>query len=146
MLKKTKLDDGKSDLGQRLAEEQRVKTEGFFCLGWDSREDESQAIVDDEVIVRTRKNAAPVVNPVRRQTVQTENHNAIMCFNSAQGEYVTHLTLASHDGYTCALQLYKVTEDAKATGTVKMLLCDSPSTNTGWENGAMACYEEMIGR
>ena len=62
---------------------------------------------------------------------------------SAQ-EYVDHKLPESGHGTTIAKCLFEVVEKTDSVKTVKSISSDSPNSISGWENGAIRKFEELI--
>ena len=62
---------------------------------------------------------------------------------SAQ-EYVDHKLPESGHGTTIAKCLFEVVEKTDSVKTIKSISSDSPNSISGWENGAIRKFEELI--
>ena len=59
--------------------------------------------------------------------------------------YVDHTIPETGHGSTIAKCLFDVAEKTNSIKTIKSISCDSPNANSGWENGALRKFEELIG-
>ena len=58
--------------------------------------------------------------------------------------YVDHKLPESGHGISIAKCLFEVAEKTNSVKTIKSISSDSPNSITGWENGAIRKFEELI--
>ena len=125
--------------GRYLHQKNLFKIANSTCLGVDGREDDVVSIMEKESLVAGSDNKTVKVTKKGK-----EKHLTILAFPS--GRYVTHMKLQDGKGKTQADAVIDTAKEIKSLDSLMMILCDGTLSNTGWDNGMVACMEKVIKR
>ncbi|XP_065645679.1 uncharacterized protein LOC136076138 [Hydra vulgaris] len=115
----------------------------FVCLGVDGKID------NETLVIREIKREDGEV--VLKRSTEKEHHMTVtkeLLPNLYSGEYLTHkvLPLVGATGKKQAQCLYEVLEEYDSLNTLKAVLADNTSTNTGHKAGMVVELEKKLGR
>ena len=106
------------------------------CIGVDGKVD------DDTLIMRTEEGYIT--------RCKGQEHHLTFTTESGehQGEYLTHRTipLKGSTGKLLAGTTYEVLEEFNSTRSIRAILVDNTSSNTGFRNGMIKCLEDLLER
>ena len=86
----------------------------------------------------------------KKSSVLMENCRTEKCVDKitficqSSHEYVDHKVPESGHGIAIAKILYEVVEKTNSLDTIKSISTDSPNQNTGWKDGSIRKFEELI--
>lgn len=140
ILDKSKVDRAKEKTKDQIHQIHERKMENLLCIGVDGKHDKEtlfyQEIVNEDGEVRLKPAKGP------------ERHLIFTKESGRESEYLTHRTLPE-TGATGAVQaeeVFSVLTEYNSVDSVKAVLVDNTSTNTGQKSGLVTILERMIGR
>ena len=138
-LDKNKLNRQKT-LVKDISTETLSQVSAITCIGVDGKVD-NETLLFREVEVNGEKKL--------KQDRSSEHHLTFTLESGDEkGTYLTHrnLPLKGATGRLMADTTYSVLDEYESVDSIKAVLCDNTSSNTGGENGLVACLEQKIGR
>ncbi|KAK6178315.1 hypothetical protein SNE40_013114 [Patella caerulea] len=138
---KSKLDREKARVKLKSETKYQEGMEKLICVGIDGKVDRDTLmyteVQDEDGTVKLRKDRGAEHHLTFTNEPGTES-----------GTYLTHrvITLAGATGDLQGEEAASVLEEFDSVDTLKAVLVDNTSTNTGWENGLVTCLENKIGR
>ena len=135
LLCKSKLDRQKNNVEDMSASRQKQEPANFHlqCVGFDGRSD------DNTLVINARGRHDSVKEHHLTFTKETEKD----C-----GTYLTHMTLplVGSTGQVMATEIAHVLGEYESRDSIKAMLCDNTSTNTGHKTGAVTSLEVILGK
>ena len=127
---KSKIDRSKQKVEVISAESEDNKKSHLMCLGVDGRSDKHTKSYDE---------IQDIQGNTKLKQVTKDEHHLTFTFEDGKtsGEYLTHKTLPK-DGATgevLAKQVFNVLEEYNSVTTLKAILIDNTSSNTGYKSG-----------
>ena len=141
IMDKAKLDRAKAKIkviGDKL---QAAEKSNCICLSVDSKIDENTLTYEE---VQSDDGST-----VLRKTKKAEHHLTFTHENGfSSGEYLTHRTIpvVGATGQVLANETLSVIEEYGSRDSLKALLVDNTSVNTGWKGGLIVKLEELLNR
>ena len=136
---KSKIDRSKQKVEVISAESEDNKKLHLMCLGVDGRSDKHTKSYDE---------IQDIQGNTKLKQVTKDEHHLTFTFEDGKtsGEYLTHKTLPK-DGATgevLAKQVFNVLEEYNSVTTLKAILIDNTSSNTGYKSGLVVCLEKIL--
>ena len=141
IMDKAKLDRAKAKIkviGDKL---QAAEKSNCICLGVDSKIDENTLTYEE---VQSDDGSTFL-----RKTKKAEHHLTFTYENGfSSGEYLTHRTIpvVGATGQVLANETLSVIEEYGSRDSLKAILVDNTSVNTGWKGGLVVKLEELLNR